>query len=708
MIRTMVLAVSCLVWAPAALAQALPDPRQSVLQILCFSEGGETKATGFVWPEPGYMVTALHAVAGCENGTVVSEHAERETTIDRIVAVDREPDLALVRLSEDMGVPALALAEDVPDADLPHFVWGYPMAAAKMTRDEVRFAIGLSGILTTLGGAYSHADLQQLYSSQDYPTRETQIFRVASLLQHGQSGAPILDAEGRLVAIADGGLLGGWRGMNWSIPAHVYLPGLPDSRDEIPREASRQTLLMNSYAVREERVVQMGDPAAGIGDAKLAEVAEPAPDVSAGVFQPGGLIPLGEVRQNLGGAPTDLDWILEDLEGFVAEADWTDIAYEVMIDTAAERWIVAPARTDTRIDPVTGALEAVSADGAAVYAQVYFEAESFETARRDGILRLTAYLARLSGADDLPELLPPASVDAALEYANHDLFYETADGRSEFDIVIQINGPIFSGRIVHRSEFEDDMSDAGWTDYRMMQLAAYALNDLEAYYDPYRSIDWPVERDAETAREASALTLVRRVPLADVAAYFVEDQDFNWKRDLAYLRSVLPDPSDFDDLRFDVYEDRATGATVAVPEGMELAWNADLGAVEGVTGQGRVHLAVAIHRGATFEEITAGNVLQFIEALSGLADWDGETPADCEPEFSVTEQRADCWGYFVGTDRQSGVVADLYLGLTALQTVFLGTSVYIIGAEEDLDETEIVAYLMARIGAEYLSDFAVR
>ena len=41
-----------------------------------------------------------------------------------------------------------------------------------------------------------------------------------------------------MVAIADGGLLDGYRGINWSIPAFLYLDQLPNSTAPIPQQRS--------------------------------------------------------------------------------------------------------------------------------------------------------------------------------------------------------------------------------------------------------------------------------------------------------------------------------------------------------------------------------------------------------------------------------------------------------------------------------------
>ncbi|MGZ2256620.1 trypsin-like peptidase domain-containing protein [Roseobacter sp. A03A-229] len=700
MIRALLIASALFASPSTGLAQSDAISARSVLQIRCFPEGGETKATGFVWPEPGYMVTALHAVAGCKDGIVLSEHVGLETTIDAIVAVDLEPDLALVKLSEDFGLPALSIAGATPNVDDPHFIWGYPMAAEQMNRDSVRFSTGLSGALTTLGRAYSSADLLKLYRAQNFPTRDTQILRVASLLQHGQSGAPILDRDGRVVAIADGGLLGGWRGMNWSIPAHVYLPSLPASEDDIPQVSSRNALLMSSYAVQEPKTVHFGGPP--------VETASPE-DRVAPAFQPIGQLSFGDVLSELKAhAPEDADWIIDELDGFIPEAAWNNFTLDVMQALGTGSWSVVPSGTDVTVDPANGFLEAVSTDGAATYAEVLFSADSFDAALEEGLEQLHSYLGTALGDGAVPDLLPEQFVDQSLEYANYDFYQETQNGKTALEFVIQANGPTFSGRVVRRDRHPNDMSDADWMDYLMMQFASYNLNDFGKASLLRTLFEQPAEDEDRYWPETSALTLVRRVPLADVAADFVADQDFGWKSDLVYLKSKLRDPSDFDKLRFDIYEDRITGATVATPEGLELEWNPTLGAIEGVASDGRLRLAIAIHQGESFDEITGDNVVQFLERLSEMAEWDELNPTNCDPEIDVEAERAECWGYFAGTDKETGSFADIYLGLTAQENVFLGTSVYILGEEEELSDQEVVAYRMMLIGAEHLSDFAVR
>ena len=623
-----ILALPLLALASAATGETDLLSAQSVVQIRCAIEAGEMKATGFVWPEPGYVVTALHAVAGCGRGegVIYSQHAKRETEISEIVAVDLDADLALIRVSDDLGLVPVPFAESAPDTRGTHYVWGYPLAAESMIELRVDFAGGLEGGVTTLGSAFSSNDLAKLFREQSYPNRETQILRVTTTIQPGHSGAPIFDVEGRVVAIADGGLLGGWRGINWSIPAHVYLAGLPTSDDPLPEAVSHQAELFSAYAVEDEVAIPLGnqtrtDPA--------APADEGAPAVLANIGQ----IPLTAVIDILGVEDDDeMSWMVDDLEDILPNrSTWELFLFDALQDTRDGTIHIVPARSSVEFEPNTGLLEAVSVDGAARQFMFVWTSSDFDEAVEGGEAFLLERTRAMGALQGVPDTIPPEAVDRDLEFLEYDDFFESSDGRVEVSVYAQANGPHFFGGGVARTRDPDDMSDADWVDFIMMDLALYDLNgfftrddELEAY------LSSPDPAASAFAPEASTLTLVRRIPLADVARDFVADRDFGWKSDLAELKSELRDPSDFDELTFDVYEDRATGATIAVPSGIELKWNEELGAAEAVYGGGSVHLAIAVQSTPTFRAATGVGPSRFVDGLSRLADWSDGGPSACK------------------------------------------------------------------------------
>ena len=114
-----------------------------------------------------------------------------------------------------------------------------------------------SGRFDTIGQNQSlnAMQLDKLFASQEFPIPDTKILRVNTTIQPGHSGAPIFSDRGRVVAIADGGLLDGWRGVNWSIPAYYYLPALAESRDPIPDASSGlNELFSQKTAIRTDAV----------------------------------------------------------------------------------------------------------------------------------------------------------------------------------------------------------------------------------------------------------------------------------------------------------------------------------------------------------------------------------------------------------------------------------------------------------------------
>lgn len=114
------------------------------------------------------------------------------------------------------------------------------------------------------------------------------------------------------MAIAEGGLLGGGRGMTWSILAPIYLPSLPASEDDIPIVSSRNTLLMNSYAVRDPKTVHFGGPQTETA----SENGRIAP-----IVRPIGQLPFGDLLLEVKAQGfTDIDWIIEELDGFLPQA----------------------------------------------------------------------------------------------------------------------------------------------------------------------------------------------------------------------------------------------------------------------------------------------------------------------------------------------------------------------------------------------------
>jgi hypothetical protein len=199
--------------------------------------------TGFSWQESMYVVTALHVVAGVNEITV--HNSSGKTSGASIVNVLLEADLALLKLNSDLGLIPLKLEPVNPNTGNNYTIWGFPHAVFKMQDNEIRLSRSLEAN-PILDHLINGDKLKYELEKQKYPSPNVSILKIASIIQPGQSGAPLLTSDGKVVGIADGGLRGGTALLNWAMPAATYVPRLSSSRDPIPSMVSIQSSLFNS------------------------------------------------------------------------------------------------------------------------------------------------------------------------------------------------------------------------------------------------------------------------------------------------------------------------------------------------------------------------------------------------------------------------------------------------------------------------------
>lgn len=277
---------------------ATQQSAKSVVKITCKTGGGAASATGFVWSKSTYVVTALHAVAGCNKITVYSE-SQKDETDAVVIAAYKEADLALLRLETDLQLQPLISTPADPVYSDEYYIWGYPRDVATMQGDDIKFSMSLTRSPTLRSIFKSPAQFEKTVGAQGYPQLNAKILRVSSIIQPGHSGAPIFDKSGRVIGIADGGLREGIARINWAVPAKVYLAGLENSTDAIPGTASIQNTLFRSPAAAAEiKFTPAGKPATAPGDmpmhtegtlhlawsTTLAEIVHNLPDEDAEIY----------------------------------------------------------------------------------------------------------------------------------------------------------------------------------------------------------------------------------------------------------------------------------------------------------------------------------------------------------------------------------------------------------------------------------------
>ena len=140
-----------------------------------------SSGSGFFINNKGYFITNNHVVDGCTQSKITF----KEESIDaELIATDQNLDLALLRAKiKPKGF--LNLSDDPPEKLQKIYVAGYPFG--KGLSDDLKFT---QGIISAVKG---------------YADNSNQI-QIDAAINSGNSGGPIVDEDGSLIAVAVSGL----------------------------------------------------------------------------------------------------------------------------------------------------------------------------------------------------------------------------------------------------------------------------------------------------------------------------------------------------------------------------------------------------------------------------------------------------------------------------------------------------------------------
>ena len=444
----------------ASVAAAAP-PGASVVRV----EADGHVGSGFAWSQPGYIVTALHVVAGAKKVSVYAESVKKRSRA-QVVATLHEADLALLKLERDLGLTPLNHAAADANDSADHFVWGYPHDVAEMTRHRVQIVGGLNAAPRLSSIFRSDSQLKRTLGAQGYPQLDSRIIRVDKI-QPGHSGAPLVNAAGEVIGIGDGGLRDGLGGLNWAVPAAEYLPRLRQSRDPIPTAASLQSGLFSAAAENAD------DPTAAIR------------------------IDSGSTLRRVWSAPLEeiIDLVDDELrdtfEEIVAEAremtgsDISGALIDVYEDEASGATFAAPRGSELVFDAEHGLLGAAAPGGARLLVQIRahadWQAAAAQIERFGGFLMST----REDWIED-PELPDERENDPQDEFAALYInrvggWYDESfgDWTSLMEASLLADGEFFLGTAVI-AEDNDAYAENDWRDYYLMAVCV-ELADFADY-----------------------------------------------------------------------------------------------------------------------------------------------------------------------------------------------------------------------------------
>ncbi len=174
---------------PATPAQPAPPPIQSAPQQPAQSQPAAQQSaakeepelalvaagTSFFISSDGYLLTNHHVIEGCEEMLVVTTDGDYPA---RMIDSNQQLDLALLKVQKS-GMPFAAFAARLPEAGDSAYAVGYPLVfelgGIKITDGIVSGLSGIAGDETRL--------------------------QLSVPLQHGNSGGPVLDETGLVIAV---------------------------------------------------------------------------------------------------------------------------------------------------------------------------------------------------------------------------------------------------------------------------------------------------------------------------------------------------------------------------------------------------------------------------------------------------------------------------------------------------------------------------
>jgi len=203
--------------APPLKAADLPQVFQIVADDC--SRAPRRLQTGFAAVGYDGILTALHGILDCDKVSARRIGADEVISGLEIVEVDVERDVALLAPAVHRAKPLPALPiGPAPVEGQRLSVVGHPQALLVQHRTGLRVESTTKYLEDLLPPDQSVVEALLARAS---PAVGIAVLSVTGgHLQPGHSGAPIIDAQGRVVAIGNGGLKGGSVEIGWGIPIH--------------------------------------------------------------------------------------------------------------------------------------------------------------------------------------------------------------------------------------------------------------------------------------------------------------------------------------------------------------------------------------------------------------------------------------------------------------------------------------------------------
>lgn len=174
--------------------------------------------TGFLFGDRSSVVTSFHLVGSADEPIDVFFQSSDNTLIKYdayIVKAEPEFDLALLKLSQPHTTHPLNLFEgDISELDELTVV-GFPISYPRL----ISRRLSVNDIAPSRLGEHLDQDSISAIDAIGFPSLTQIVLSVEGGLVPGYSGAPIVDENGAVVALAQGGRQRGVTGFGWGVPS---------------------------------------------------------------------------------------------------------------------------------------------------------------------------------------------------------------------------------------------------------------------------------------------------------------------------------------------------------------------------------------------------------------------------------------------------------------------------------------------------------
>jgi len=164
--------------------------------------------TAFCVHPSGLFITNEHVIRGSEKAEitlVLNPALETQRTLKaKVVRIDKDTDLALLRVEGAKDLPSLSLGSIEGVTELADVIaFGFPLGKALSPNQKDAPAISVNtGTVTSLR----------------YKDKQLQFLQIDVAVTFGNSGGPVLDMNGKVIGVVVSGIGGGGKGINQAIP----------------------------------------------------------------------------------------------------------------------------------------------------------------------------------------------------------------------------------------------------------------------------------------------------------------------------------------------------------------------------------------------------------------------------------------------------------------------------------------------------------